>query len=202
MEIPLVIDFILNNKEWIFSGIGIFLISVAVTFVKIFINRRKLSRTGADMFVGIYEVYQFRIRNNGTFLKSKIKISKSFSGNLVVELESVRYRYKGIAKIRGHNIYLYLSGLNHDGYLHCIFKEPLSSFDILFGVYSGITSSRLPVCGKLLMRRHGLNDYLQVTPAFLRASEVPRKIKQLLESTTENLIIVDDLPVYLFEELK
>jgi hypothetical protein len=113
----------------------------------------------------------------------------------------LRYQYKGVAKLRGHNIFLCMNGINHDGYLYCIFKQPLSNFDILQGVYAGITSRRLPVCGKIAIHKIGASSIHAVIANFIKSNEVDPRIARLLEGSYNNLIEVEDLPINILAEL-
>jgi hypothetical protein len=119
-----------------------------------------------------------------------------------VTFNSYRYRYRGKLRLLGHNVFITMRGLNHDGYMYCIFKEPLGHFDVLTGVFAAITTNRLPVAGRMLLRRvHGM-DAANVVPAFLAATEVSATAKALLHNDSGDLVIVPDLPIWQYRELE
>lgn len=195
-------EFITNNKEWVFSGIGIAIASLLLSLAKIAFNFSKLLKSKSHRFEGVYESFNCRIKNDGTFLKSGLRIHKTIFGELKAEFNSYRYRYVGEVRHRGHNVYIDLSGINHDGYMHCVFKEPLGSFDILIGVFSAITSNRLPVCGRLLLKKTSASSLLEITPSFIEESNIDPRIASVLNTNVKNLDIVEDFSVYLIEEIR
>ncbi|WP_462163330.1 hypothetical protein [Pseudoalteromonas xiamenensis] len=195
------VSFLSENKEWLFSGLGIFLITVGFSIVRIGLNHRELRKSGMVSLLGIYSVYQYRIRDDGTFIKSKLEIKKNILGVAVLELDSVRYHYKGRAYEKGHNFFLNFDGLSHEGDMNFVFKVPISSFDVLIGVYSGITSSRLPVSGKVILKREAIDNFRALNSSFEDSENVPEKIRGLLASDSPRLMLANDLAVNVFDEI-
>lgn len=192
-------DFLLQNKEWVFSGIGVAIVTLAITLAPSIFQWLKQIRRGTSRFAGTYEAYICRIRNDGTFLRSAVQIASSLRGFRVI-FNSYRYRYRGQIRLFGHNIFIEMRGPNHEGYMYCVFKEPLGDFDVLVGVFAAITSTRLPVAGRILMRRTS-RAFEDVMPAFLNANDLSAGIACNVKAMVDNLIIVPDLPVFQYEEL-
>lgn len=194
-------EVIWENRQWLFSGIGVLALSTLAVITKAILNYANLWKRNSRLYEGVYETYMCRIRNDGSFIKSGMQIRRSLLGNLKASLIMVRYEYTGEAELRGHNVFFRMKGLNRAGYLYCIFKQPLGDFDILQGVYAGITSRRLPVCGKIVMRKTGTSSLQSVRPVFLRSDEMDSRITRLLEGKFQNLIQVEDLLVNVLSEL-
>jgi len=179
-----------KNGEWIFSGIGVYLLTLLLG-IGAFIVRYALSRRARlNRFAGIYEALQFRIRNGGGFIRSSIAIQRRMT-SLHVEVIMPRYRYAGECFVKGQILYIVLKGFEHDSDFFLIFRDPLGSFNVLVGVYAAITAERHPLAGKIVLRRTGFSDHKAIIPAYLAANEAPNEITELLSNKTGNLVIVD-----------
>lgn len=181
-----------RNIPWIFSGIGVYALSLLIGLAVLLLRRYSNASPQLRRLVGNYEALQFRIRNIEGLLRSPIFIQRRGIGGLRAELHTDRYHYVGNCIRKGQNLFFILKGKEHDAYFYLIFKEPLGSFNLLVGVYASITRDRQPLAGRIVLRRSELTDKNLLRPGVLSLDEVPRTITDLLLNTTGNRIIVED----------
>jgi len=190
-----------NNLEWIFSGLGVYALTLLLGSAGYLLRRGWRMDPRLVRLIGTYEAFQLRIRNDGTVLKSAVIVRRHGLNGLSVDLRSYRYHYQGSCEVKGHNVFFSLEEVSHDGYMHLVFKEPASAFNILVGVYSGITSNRRPVAGKMVLKRSELSTALAINPSFVSKESIPRAVADQLSTVTGALLLVEDLSVNLLEEI-
>jgi len=148
------LDWICDNREWIFSGAGVAVISAIIYFVRRGLSHRRRRIAQVHALCGYYEVFHLSTALPGIVIRSALEISQDGWGSLSLSFHSFNYKYKGTVIADLKNVTLLLDGDPHIEKLIIIFSEPLTTeFEILEGVFAAPTENGVPACGKMLARK-------------------------------------------------
>ena len=148
-------------------------------------------------YCGNYQGYHLSTARNGVVVADCLMINARRFGRLDIRMVSFGYKYTGELEVADTNVYLSLIGDGHKEQILAIFNEPLTpTFDLLLGVFSAVTETRLPACGKMLFRR------IATTPNCerIQPAQCDTKILTFLRSP-DNPIVVPKMDRPVYEEL-
>lgn len=179
-------NWIITNREWIFSGCGVAVISGLLVGSRFLWKRRTRRVAQVHALCGYYEVFHLSSALPGKVIRSALTITQDEWGALSLGMHSFKYRYKGTVIADLKNVTLLLDGDPHTERLIIIFSEPLTlEFDILEGVYAAPTENGVPCCGKMLARKVAL----PTTCDKLEPGACDAKLMRFLNSTPNPIIV-------------
>lgn len=181
-----------QNKEWIFQGVGVTLLVGAVIFVRDFVTKFKPFDSETHRFIGCYEAYYPRASNEGLVTRGAIQVSRSIFKGYNVEFLSGKHRLEGELQLTGSNIYLHFHGKSFDGQMLFILREPLGSFDVLYGVLSGISRRRRPIVSRVCLKKVPEKDLSIIQGEMLEEKDVPKDIWVYLLNSNAPFILGQD----------
>jgi hypothetical protein len=188
-----------TNKEWVFSGIGVFVLSVTLSSVVWLFARLRAYRLGLGRFTGLYEVYQCGVKDRSAFIRGVLRVGSVWTGSRA-EYRSHRNIYRGRLRTSGQTVFVELTGIDIAARKYCIFADPMADFEALVGVSASITAFRhLPMAGRVLLKR--CHDHAVILPLRLPEDQVPEPIRRLVRASTETQIIVNEPPFEHFADL-
>lgn len=163
------------NKEWIFSGVGVFVLSSILgglgVIARLIYLRFVRYREVINKYVGCYEVYKFKVRDDGTVAKSAAQVKWSWIGKLRVQVHSHKYWLQGTVEIFYQNVYFILQGARDVRGLW-ICHEPLNQFDYLLGVNCDISFAGIPTASKVLLVKVANTNLKSISTGDISANEV------------------------------
>lgn len=195
------LDFLSQNKNWIFEGVGVWVLGGVVTVLawaarQIYFRVSGIS-AAIPRYEGCYEVYRFKVRDNGQVTRVAAEVKATWMGRLRVTLRSDKYRMHGTLAVKFHNIYISLRSEARDVRALWIFHEPLNQFDFLIGVSADITLAGLPTASKILLLKVPATSVDRVVTGELHASEVDPRIVSLLTINSSRRVNVAIPPSHL-----
>ncbi len=186
-------NWVAENKEWIFSGIGIPLITAVFTVFALTVNRWRLRDKHNDLrlrLVGQYYTYHIRTTGDDTIVRGVMKICKSLS----VKLTSGDCEYNGYVEYRAQNLFFRLvEAGGREVKTYSMYAPFKNDFEVISGVFCCLTNQAKPVAGKKVLikmpkreklkssivelseENHGLVSYLknQENTAYVVAEQLP-----------------------------
>lgn len=90
------IDSVFENKEWVFSGVGVAIISFLVIIARKIYFLVKLSKQTSPL-VGHYETFYFAPAEDGSITKGSAEIKMTITG-LNVEIKTPVFGFEGGGK--------------------------------------------------------------------------------------------------------
>jgi hypothetical protein len=193
-------NYIIENKEWIFSGLGVFIISATGTGLyllgQLFWRRFYVFPKIINKYKGVYDAFYFMPYDSKTIKKAGLEIYWSwFKRRVRVKLKSDNYVFVGKLSKKEHNIIIDLWGDNYRKMpMSIIFIEPLiEDFEIMLGTFNTVTLNSTPFAGKFLLKKVPLRTVEMVSIKEIPVHKINSDIKNYLTISSSESIVANNV---------
>jgi hypothetical protein len=129
-------------------------LSGVVSLMTLIFPKERERRRELGQYVGPYQGYHIATDLSGNISASRIDVREKFGRRLEVEMVSGDYEYRGSFRVDESIVWISLQATKSGETLQMVFNEPLNKkFTILDGVFSAMSETRIPTCGKYYMER-------------------------------------------------
>lgn len=182
------LDWVIDNKEWVLSGVGVAVLGFITKSVTVLRKLLKGDNVLTRGLAGNYLVYFPRPHCAGSFLKCPAKIVQRIDKKLIGKLKVREFIYSGAIETQDGTIFVDFESSGSKTHFVAYLHRNIGANSYLEGVHLSRSRRRMPLATRMFAEKAAL-EFEETNSEFVNADALPERVACFFNSVPSILYL-------------